>query len=310
MIWGGRSLEALNKPLAGEGPYGESWEVSDHPGHRSVVADGSLAGRTLRHLMEEDPQGLVGPSSIEVFPWLIKFLDCHDWLSVQVHPDGENVGRLWPGEGPKTEAWFVLSARPGSRVYAGLKPGVDAEVLRRAVLAGTAADCLSSFEPRPGDCLFLRAGTVHAVGGGVVMAEVQQTSDATFRLYDWGRVGLDGKPRELHVDRALECIDWSAGPATPVRAEGFGEEGTSRQKLVSCPFFELEYRREREPFSLGGTGRLMAVLALHGRAVAHSPEGARPLAAGDTLVLPAAANPAWITPDGCVGVLCAELPGS
>ena len=123
----------------------------------------------------------------------MKFLDARDWLSVQVHPDEEAVLRLWPGEGAKTEAWFVLAADPGSRIYAGLEPGTDKAGFRAALQAGTVAKCLHHFEPRPGDCVFLPAGTVHAVGGGVLMAEIQQTSDATFRLFDWHRRDAQGK---------------------------------------------------------------------------------------------------------------------
>ena len=132
-------------------------------------------------------------ANYEVFPWLVKFLDARDWLSVQVHPDEEAVLRLWPGEGAKTEAWFVLAADPGSRIYAGLEPGTDKAGFRAALQAGTVAKCLHHFEPRPGDCVFLPAGTVHAVGGGVLMAEIQQTSDATFRLFDWHRRDAQGK---------------------------------------------------------------------------------------------------------------------
>src|SRR5205807_1382927 len=123
---------------------------------------------------------------------LIKLLDAHDWLSVQVHPDKESVARLWPGEGSKTEAWFILDALPGSRIYAGLLPGVDAAALGAAIAAGRAHECLHSFAPQPGDCVFLPAGSVHAVGGGVLFAEIQETSDATFRLYDWNRRDAQG----------------------------------------------------------------------------------------------------------------------
>ena len=129
------------------------------------------------------------------------------------------MSTLWPGEGSKTEAWFVLDAAPGSRVYAGLLPGVDEKQLRDALAHGTVADCLHSFEPRPGDCLFLPAGTVHAVGGGVLMAEVQQTSDATFRLFDWNRRDAQGQMRGLHIEQALACIDWETGPVNPIRVE-------------------------------------------------------------------------------------------
>src|SRR5438105_4795796 len=128
MVWGGRSLGAiLGKALPTAEPYGESWEVSDHPSHRSVVAEGRWEGRTLRRLMEEQRGALLGPAAdvYTTFPWLVKFLDACDWLSVQVHPDDASVRRLWPGEGGKTEAWFVLDAAPTGRVYAGLLPGVD-----------------------------------------------------------------------------------------------------------------------------------------------------------------------------------------
>src|SRR5262245_17013725 len=175
MVWGGRRLgEVLGKELPTREDYGESWEVSDHPLHPSIVASGPLAGCTLRQLMEQRREELLGPAAEHHarFPWLVKFLDACDWLSVQVHPDAEAVQRLWPGEGSKTEAWVVLDAAPGSKVWAGLRLGVDEARLRQALKAGTVADCLHSFAPRPGDCVFLPAGTVHAVGGGVLMAEV------------------------------------------------------------------------------------------------------------------------------------------
>src|SRR5436305_8108749 len=224
MVWGGRGLGAvLGKSLPTAEPYGESWEVSDHPSHRSVVEGGPLAGRTLRDLMERERTGLLGRAAEThpTFPWLVKLLDARDWLSVQVHPDDVAVRRLWPGEGGKTEAWFILDAAPGSLIYAGLLPGVDEKRLRAALAEGTVAGCLHRFRPRPGDCLFLPAGTVHAVGGGVLMAEVQQTSDATFRLFDWNRVDASGRSRQLHIEEALACIDWKRGPVNPVRASGY-----------------------------------------------------------------------------------------
>src|SRR5205823_3396050 len=185
-----------------------------HPLHRSRISTGPHRGRTLRDLMEQQRVALLGPSAAvhEQFPWLIKFLDACDWLSVQVHPDERTVRRLWPGEGSKTEAWFVLDAQLGSRIYAGLLPGTDEQCLRAAAGEGTVAECLHSFTPRPGDCVFLPAGTVHAVGGGVLLAEVQQTSDATFRLFDWNRRDAQGKSRPLHLDEALASTHWHRGP--------------------------------------------------------------------------------------------------
>jgi mannose-6-phosphate isomerase len=315
MVWGGRRLvDVLRKQGHHAGAFGESWEVSDHPSHRSRVARAN-GNVTLNDLMKSHRNPLLGPAAAaySTFPWLIKFLDANDWLSVQVHPDEEAVPRLWPGEGSKTEAWFVLDAAPESRIYAGLLPGVDEKRVRQALADGTVADCLHQFHPRPGDCLFLRAGTVHAVGGGVLMAEVQQTSDATFRLFDWNRKDAAGQSRKLHVEEAIASIHWDIGPVRPVRADGYpGPGGTSgksvRQELVRCRYFELEYVRQNEPFSLGGAGRLQAVVALHGRSVLHTPDGPEPFAAGDTAVFPASHAASECTPQGSCGFLVATLP--
>jgi mannose-6-phosphate isomerase len=310
MVWGGRRLgTVLGKPLTSEEPHGESWEVSDHAVHRSVVAAGPAAGRSLRNLMERDRAALLGPAAGRhaVFPWLVKFLDASDWLSVQVHPDEQRVKELLPGEGSKTEAWFVLDAAPGSRVYAGLLPGVDRDRLRAALETGTVADCLHHFAPRPGDCVFLPAGTVHAVGGGVLMAEVQQTSDATFRLFDWNRRDAQGKARTLHIREALACIDWKQGPVQPVRAPGYGSRtGRQRQTLVSCPYFTLEYVQDSAPFACGG-GRLQALIVARGRGRLVTPAGEEALTAGQTWLLPAALAEARCRPEGQLSVLLSTL---
>ncbi len=319
MVWGGRQLgEVLGKPLADEALYGEAWEVSDHPSHASAVTHGPHRGLTLRHLMEHHPDGLLGAAAKRHarFPWLIKLLDAWDWLSVQVHPNDTNVVQWWPGEGGKTEAWFVLAASPASRVYAGLLPGVDEQHLRRALREGTVGDCLHQFSPRPGDCVFLPAGTVHAVGGGVLMAEVQQTSDATFRLFDWNRRDAQGQSRQLHIEEALACIDWSAGPITPLRARGYpGADDTPsrssetfRQHLVTCDYFSLDYLRSDTPFSCGGGGVLHALIVLHGRGhLSHGGES-HSLSAGDTWLMPASLDSVFCQPDGELGILLASLP--
>jgi mannose-6-phosphate isomerase len=312
MVWGGRRLAAaLAKPLPSDEPHGESWEVSDHALHRSVVADGPEAGRSLRDLMERHRVDLLGRAAGQyaMFPWLIKFLDANDYLSVQVHPDERAVKELWPGEGSKTEAWFVLEAAAGSRVYAGLLPGVDRDRLRLALETGTVAECLYCFAPRPGDCVFLPAGTVHAVGGGVLMAEVQQTSDATFRLFDWNRRDAQGKARQLHVREALACIDWTQGPVRPVQVPGYGTHlGRQRLALVRCAYFELEYVQDGEGFACGGDGRLQALIVVRGRGRLRTPAGETALAVGQTWLLPAALREAWCQPEGRLGVLIATLP--
>jgi mannose-6-phosphate isomerase len=318
MVWGGRQLrDVLGKHLPSEETYGEAWEISDHPLHYSVISAGRHRGLTLRHLMEHEPHVLLGKAvqRHRRFPWLVKLLDAWDWLSVQVHPNETDVVRLWPGEGSKTEAWFVLAAAPSSRVYAGLLPGVDESRVRAALREGTVGDCLHQFQPRPGDCVFLPAGIVHAVGGGVLMAEIQQTSDATFRLFDWNRRDAQGQSRQLHIEEALACIDWDSGPVRPVRAEGYpgsgGEDAScapARQPLVSCPYFTLEYLRPRGAIECGGTGALQAFVVLHGRARLQTAEGNWDLAPGDSLLLPAGLDKLTCTPESNLGVLLATLP--
>jgi mannose-6-phosphate isomerase len=312
MVWGGRRLgEVLGKSLPSDGPYGEAWEISDHPSHASIVSTGPYKGQTLRYLMEHHSAALLGEAAARFprFPWLVKLLDASDWLSVQVHPSDVQAAQLWPGEGGKTEAWFVLAAAPTSRIYAGLLPGVDEQALRNALRNGTVGECLHQFSPRPGDCLFLPAGTVHAVGGGVLMAEVQQTSDATFRLYDWDRRDANGRMRQLHIEEALACINWNSGPFSPVRAANYPGEASrpSRQRLVQCAYFTLDYLHSREPFTCGG-GALQVLLVLHGRGRLETGADAWPLSPGDTLLLPAALDALPCHPDGELGLLLSAFP--
>jgi mannose-6-phosphate isomerase len=318
LVWGGRRLgEDLGKQLPPGEACGESWEISDHASHASVVDGGTLNGQTLRQLMH-GPAWLLGQGAgqYSIFPWLMKFLDARDWLSVQVHPDEEAVKRLWPGEGAKTESWFVLDALPESRIYAGLQPGVDEAVLRAALAEGSVADCLHSFHPRPGDCLFLPAGTVHAVGGGVLLAEVQQTSDATFRLFDWNRRDAQGRSRTLHIEQALACIDYRQGPVTPIAARGYpqalAEAGSAEpvcQRLVQCPYFVLEYIRETEVFELPG-GSLQVLVGLHGRGWVQGAMERVRIKCGRTLLLPAIMEKATVVPEGPLGLWVAALPES
>jgi mannose-6-phosphate isomerase len=316
MVWGGRGLgEGLTKRLPTEEPYGESWEISDHALHRSVVAEGPQPGKTLRTLMEEDAQQLLGSAADthSIFPWLIKFLDARDWLSVQVHPNEEEVQRLWPGEGSKTEAWFILRASPESRVYAGLLPGVEEKDFRRGLEMGQVEHLLHQFHPTPGDCVFLPAGTVHAVGGGVLLAEIQQTSDATFRLFDWNRKDAQGRSRPLHLEEGLACINWHQGPVHPVGASGYlpNGEGSPQpgcQHLVRCPYFTLAYQHHDSPFTVGGQDQLQVLLVLKGQAHLDPPPGPCSLQPGQTYLLPAAMPSLPIHPTPSLTLLLATLP--
>jgi mannose-6-phosphate isomerase len=316
MVWGGRRLQQLGKLLPTPEPYGESWEISDHPVHRSIVDGGPYHGRSLRQLMQTDRGALLGPAAgaCTVFPWLVKFLDCSDWLSVQVHPDEASVSELWPGEGSKTEAWFILTAEPGSRIYAGLRPGVAEKQFRAGLATGEVADYLHSFEPRPGDCVFLPAGTVHAAGGGILLAEVQQTSDATFRLFDWNRRDAQGKSRTLHIDQGLASVDWSRSPVQPVHVQDWDGRRPSKtpapgaQVLVDCPYFRLKFLRAAGPLALGGQERLQAVIVLGGEGRWSTPAGEGCFKTGQTWLLPARSAPTTWYAEGNASLLLCELP--
>ncbi len=302
MVWGGRKIAGfLGKNLPTQAPYGESWEVSDHPLHQSQLTTASGFGVSLRQLMEAQRRDLLGPAAdrYAIFPWLIKLLDAHDWLSVQVHPDEKAVKRLLPGENAKTEAWLVLDAAPTSRIYAGLLPGVGPKELRQALESGTVTDCLHSFTPKPGDFVFLPAGTVHAVGGGVFFAEIQQTSDATFRLFDWQRTDAHGKPRTLHVEEAFACIHWDCGPVTPIAT------GDVSRRLMACHYFEIDWVRWTSDANVGGVGRLQALIVTGGRGRFANGEFFMP---GDVWILPAALEAVPLQMDAPVAGLLCTLP--
>ncbi|QDT56594.1 putative mannose-6-phosphate isomerase GmuF [Caulifigura coniformis] len=289
-VWGGRRLESvIGKALPALGLYGESWELSTHPLHLSRVAAGPWAGRTLAEVWNQVSEVWqpVGQREDGAFPLLVKWLDCDAMLSVQVHPGDACARRLLNEAAGKTEAWVIIEAAPTARIYAGLKPGVDRAELERRSADGTVAECLHSFVPVRGDVIHIPAGTVHASGGGIVMAEVQQTSDATFRLFDWNRVGADGKPRQLHLDEALECIDWNRGPVNPIaRLDLDGPCDSALASIHECPYFRFESLAVgREWINLPGD-EMAIVMCLSGSVTIGDGDDALTLDAGSTCLLP------------------------
>jgi len=239
-IWGGRRLETLlGKTLGNGDTYAESWEVVDHGASQSIVDDGPLAGKTLNELLGEYGPQMLGRHYPQTrFPLLLKYLDAHRDLSVQVHPDDAGGALLDPPDLGKTEAWVIVHAQPGAKVYAGLKRGFDRSAFEREINRGSAELCLHSFEPQAGDCIFIPAGVVHAIGAGLVVAEIQQASDTTFRLYDWNRVDASGQPRQLHIEQGLNAIDYDRGPVDPVEPVTVSDTGAER--LVKCDKFVLD----------------------------------------------------------------------
>jgi mannose-6-phosphate isomerase len=208
-VWGGRKMaELYGKPLPDDIPVGESWEISDRPGDISVINNGPLAGKDLRWLLETHGADLLGwqvPAGAR-FPLLIKILDAREKLSLQVHPPADKAAAL--GGEPKTEMWHIVEADPDAELYVGLKPGTTRAEFETRLNNGTVEHCFHRIPVSAGDTMFLPSGRVHAIGAGLVIFEIQQNSDTTYRVFDWNRLGLDGKPRQLHLRESLESIDF------------------------------------------------------------------------------------------------------
>jgi mannose-6-phosphate isomerase len=231
-VWGGRRLETLlHKTLPTAEPYGESWEMHD----TATVADGPHAGRTLSDLLREYGHDLVGPANnpTEGFPLLAKFLDPSDWLSVQVHPNDEQARQLERDPRGKTEAWYVLYAEPGAKLVMAVQPGTSREVMAQAIRDKTLEDLLVYAEVTAGDVLLNNAGGIHALGPGIVIYEIQQSSDVTYRLYDWGRMDLNGKPRALHIDKGVQVSNVESVPEIKHTASN----NMPVVDVVNCPYF-------------------------------------------------------------------------
>ena len=295
-LWGSRRLETcLGKPLGPGNDYAESWEVCDRDLDQSIVDQEPLAGTTLGELVRQRGPELFGrhhPQSH--FPLLVKFLDAAQSLSVQVHPNDEQAARLNPPDLGKTEAWYILSADPGSTIYAGLRPGVDRPQLADAIGQGTCEKLLHHFQPKAGDCLFIPAGTVHALGAGLLVVEVQQSSDSTFRLYDWNRVGPDGKPRPLHIEQGLAVVDFQRGPVDPVPPQLTDHPWVSR--LVACDKFIMDRWEFDQPRTIGGDDRFHIVTVLQGAVRMEGDPQIAPLPQGGTALLPASLGSVRLVP--------------
>lgn len=311
-LWGGDRLPALFNARPSRDPIGEAWVLSDCSDQPSIVADGPLAGTSLRDLMARMPDRLLGRATAPHgrFPLLVKFLHARQPLSVQVHPTDAQARRLeGPGAAGKTEAWVVLEVDPDARVYAGLPPAANADTLRRAILRGAVEDLLFAHAPQPGDCYFLPAGTVHSIGGGLVLFEVQQTSDLTYRLYDWGRTDpKTGKERELHLEKGLSCVDYRQGPCRPARPT---VEVRGRPRLVplaECAYFTLGRWEAGRSFVTGAVGECRVLAGVDGRAVIRHRGAEYPIGLGDVWLLPAETGPVEVVPSEPASILECGIP--
>jgi mannose-6-phosphate isomerase len=293
LVWGGRRMAAWREGLP-EGPVGESWDLSDHERGMSVVADGPLAGRSLRSLVDEHGPALVGDGFAGgPFPLMVKLIDAADRLSVQVHPDDALATEMGLGRNGKTECWFMLA--DGGELYQGTRAGVDRAAFERALAAGRVDETLNRFSVRAGDFFFLDARTVHALGAGCLLYEIQQTCDVTFRVYDWGRMGLDGKPRPMHVAESLRTIDFArSGFGARRPAQTPHPDGGRARLLADCPYFVVEERTldPGERTRGGGSPQASAtiVIGLDGAGELATQGGATGVAAMQTRLVPAVAG--------------------
>lgn len=279
-VWGGRALEtALNRTLPPGNPIGESWDVVDRPEAQSVVSHGAWKGKTLQQVIAQHGEAVMGPTypPTRPFPLMVKWLDCKERLSLQVHPPAEIAPAL--GGEPKTENWYIAAAEPGASLLVGLTHAATRAAFAKAFVDQTLESCVHRFPVSAGDSILVRSGTIHAIDGGNLILEIQQNSDTTYRVYDWGRVGLDGKPRQMHVAESFASIDWDLREPAPVRA--------STEPAVIAQAAEFSIRRiplaagERLAFASHEQPRLLSVVS-----GSVTPTGEEPITTGANVVLP------------------------
>lgn len=328
-IWGGRRLASVLDKRLPAGRFGEAWEISAYPGNESTVAwPPEHAGKTLPELAAQLGGDLLGPHHQRIraggFPLLYKFIDAEDALSVQVHPDDE-YARAQEGASGKTECWVIIASRPGSLIYRGFKSGSNLAMFDRLLAAGRLEECLHAFPVSAGDVVFLPAGTVHAIGAGILLAELQQSSDLTYRVYDWGRLE-NGRPRTLHLAKAREVMSFAPAGADKIRPAVKAEYAGGRlEGLVSCEKFALErllisgtahafpkgkvsVPETRAPLLNAGAGRFSIISVLAGDCDLYWRGGQRRFSRGDSLLLPAALEDVAAGAAGEAVLLNAFLP--
>jgi mannose-6-phosphate isomerase len=310
-LWGGRRLaDWLKAPLPRDGPIGEAWLLSDRDEHPSRVAEGPLKGQTIAQLMEQSPKLILGKlvRRFRRFPLLLKFLDVQKMLSVQVHPRDSEANLIPNGETGKTEGWVVLEADPASCVYAGLKHGTTAEDLR-ALSEQTANNYLASFRPQRGQSILIEAGVVHSLGDGVVVFEVQENSDVTFRLYDWDHIDpKTGYPRALQVEKALACVDLMQGPVRAVVPLVETMQPAMRERLFDGPHFRLWRLQSTAPFAVGTADEPRVLVCLDGIGNIEHNGADFTMEKGTVMLLPAAVGVCRFRPEGLVTLLDIAVP--
>ncbi|MBL7016361.1 MAG: class I mannose-6-phosphate isomerase [Kiritimatiellales bacterium] len=300
-LWGGNRIPKVFNRDMPDGIYAESWEISTHPDGATTIANGPLAGKTLCDLLPEHKADLLGTHvQGDDFPLLIKLIDARDKLSVQVHPNDGNAAAV-DGD-PKTEMWYFLEGDADAQIYCGLKPGIGKEEFLQAMEAKTFAEILQSIPAVNGDAVFVPGGRVHAIGTGCLILEIQQNSNTTYRIYDWDRTDADGNARELHIDKALQVIDWknNGDPHCDVR-------GTTIQ---SCEYFQLDRYELTEETAFPNLGKsFQALFVAEGAGIIRWADGEDELSAGQSWLVPAGLGDYEMIPEGgALTVLCTTIP--
>ncbi|MBU1692456.1 MAG: class I mannose-6-phosphate isomerase [Verrucomicrobia bacterium] len=311
-VWGGDRIIRRYGRSEPPGIYAESWEIADHPDGMSVLENGPLAGLTLHELVQRLGPALLGQGHpAPAFPLILKLIDARERLSVQVHPDEATARRY--GGNPKTEMWYVLEADPGAGVYAGLNPGVDRAGLQRALESRNLESVLRFIPLTAGQAVFVPAGRLHAIDAGCLLLEIQQRSNTTYRLYDWNRIGADGRPRALHVEQALRAIrgdDDKPALLLPPPAELHG--ANERRLVMQAPFFTVEHWRlaGRQSFAAEDDGATFhALFVVAGRLRVEAGRGSEELETGNSCLVPAdLGRGAWLPESGPAEVLCVTGP--
>ncbi|MBR1522382.1 MAG: class I mannose-6-phosphate isomerase [Bacteroidales bacterium] len=310
VVWGGEKIAPYKEIETDQKHIGESWELSGVKGNESVVANGPLAGRTIASLVKDYKGELVGKHVYEntgdEFPLLIKFIDALSDLSIQVHPNDQLAAARHNGSKGKTEMWYVVAAEPGAHLLAGLTKSITPEEYAAKVADGTITDVLARHEVHPGDVFFLPAGRIHAICGGCFIAEIQQTSDITYRIYDYGRLGLDGKPREVHTELAKDAIDYKV--YDNYRTEYTPQEN-EEVELVSCKYFTTSLYDLTLPFArdLSEIDSFMVVMCLDGSGTIQVDGEDVYVHQGETVLIPASADDVCFIPDDTMKLITSYI---
>jgi mannose-6-phosphate isomerase len=310
-IWGGRRLAGLlSKPLPENDPIGEAWILSDRADHPSKVTSGALKTCTINEVMVNYEEQLMGKLSGKFtrFPLLLKFLDCKQVLSVQVHPADDLKEYIPPGESGKTEAWVVLETGNESKIYAGLKQGTTKASLMASIDKHRVADDLASFTPKTGDGVLIKAGTVHTLSD-VVVFEVQENSDVTYRLYDWDRIDpKTGKPRSLQVEQAIACVDFKETAICPVTAVIENDGPELREKLIDDAHFKLWRLTGSAAFMVGENAKPRILVCIEGAGELETHNDLYKLEKGEVMLIPAINGACPFVPKGTVVLLEIAIP--